>query len=204
MNPREDDLNRYRINIQKSWKVMYEVVRNVSEECYVQHTSPIEGLSYDCLSLLTKNRDQGLSLRIHLNRNGKTAQAGDLVRDIWKKSESPQGIIALADDLIASSHLTKVENGGSDSMVTLVAKTVCDWIDENEGRNMCISPIRWPEGCKKLNPDLPELFAVNTPGKIWPEWLRQRFIILGIDYEEMLRIDLADGEILVNQHFQKN
>lgn len=84
MKPREDEPARFRSNVFKSWKIMAEVTKRITDESFFAHLELIEGVGYDCLSLITRATDKNPRIRFHMNRNGSNS---DVLEKIWAKSE---------------------------------------------------------------------------------------------------------------------
>ncbi len=195
MKPREDDLAVYRQNIYKSWKIMLSVSQKISDESHVQHLEPNPGVGYDCLSLVTKTPHGQWHPNFMLNRNGVNGLANGLVKQIWERSRTDAGIEELANLLIDQTGLNRVEEIPVTNRTLQICTVVCNWIAEHEKQNFSVAPPGWPEGCRILSRQHSELENLE-----WPREMENRYVVLGIDSREEMRIDLASGSILRNEN----
>ena len=131
MKPRDDNPEKYRDNVRKSWRIMYSVVSQIKDVCYIAHLEPNPGVGYDCLSLLTKKPGRDLETNILLNRNGSNGLVnGVILEKVWDRAESDEEISPLADELISRTKLQKVAIGESlQSTTAQIAKYVVDCIN---------------------------------------------------------------------------
>lgn len=194
MKPREENPKVYRENIHKSWKVMLSVVQKISNESYIQHLEPNAGAGYDCLSLVTKDPYGQWQPIFLLNRNGENGLANGLVERLWKRSETESGIEELANLLIEQTGLSRANGKPQENKSVQICTFVCKWIDDHVDQNFSVAPPGWPEGCRGLNNQFSQIESLN-----WPTEMENRYVILGVNSQEELRIDLADGSVIRNE-----
>jgi hypothetical protein len=174
---------------------MLSVSQKISNENHVQHLETNPGVGYDCLSLVTKTPDGQWYPNFMLNRNGVNGLANGLVKQIWERSRTDTGIEELANLLIDQTGLSRVDEIPLANRTFQICKVVCDWIAEHEKQNFSVAPPGWPEGCRILNRQHSEMENLE-----WPREMENRYVVLGIDSREEMRIDLANGSILRNEN----
>ena len=145
MKPRNDNPALYRENIYKSWKIMAHVIAHVDDQCFVAHLEPNPGVGYDCLSLITQDRNEGLRVRFMLNRNGIS---GNILDRVWDRFDQ-EGCEQVAEKLIRASGL-QMSRTTIDSSASIFCNEVVAWIEDHRNEEFCVSPIGWPGGCQSL------------------------------------------------------
>jgi len=201
LKPCVEDQQKYCDNVRKSWLVMYEVVRQIKNECFIAHLEPNPGVGYDCLSLVVPD-DYGYMSEKHgymktkfmLNRNGQNGFVGSaVIRDIWETSDTTAGVKKLANDLIEVSGLSRLQNGESKNVMTGVCAAVTKWIGEQPHVDLCIAPPGWPGGCRFFEPTCN--FPDGYVDSLWPTHLGEPYLSLGVRHEEVARIRMTDATI---------
>lgn len=201
MRPRDDNPEKYCDNVRKSWQIMYEVVRQIDQECFIAHLEPFQGVGYDCLSLVVSDEYGYLSehhgyvqTKFMLNRNGQNGTVGsDLIRDIWGLSSTEPGVKELANRLIEFSGLSRLESGESQSVMFRVCEVVTRWISEQPGGEFCVAPPGWPGGCRVFDRACNFLDGHND--KSWPSNLGEPYLSLGVRHKELARIRMTDATV---------
>ena len=190
MTTREDNPLKYRENVYKSWRIMYSVVSQIKDVCYIAHLEPNPGVGYDCLSLLTKKPGRDLETNILLNRNGSNGLVnGVILEKVWDRAESDEEISPLADELISRTKLQKVAIGESlQSTTAQIAKYVVDWLEVHKGSEFCVAPPHWPGGCRYLTSEIPTSYDREK----WPVGQQSPLLILGLNNREQVRLDMTD------------
>ena len=189
MKPRSDDLDLYRENVYKSWQIMYEVVRQIDQECYIAHLEPFQGVEYDCLSLVTRNSIGNLVTSFMLNRNGVNGLCGgQLIEDVWRRASSEDEVSAIAKQLIDGAELSRRPSGDSKNKMAQISKFVVSWIRDHRDEDFCVSPPGWPEGCVDFSD---RNFEASGRGD-WEIEDHAPWLVLGIRYKELIRIDMTD------------
>ena len=190
MTTREDNPVEYRDNVYKSWRIMYSVVSQIKDVCYIAHLEPNPGVRYDCLSLLTKKSDKDLETNILLNRNGSNALInGVILEKVWDRAKSDEEISLLADELILRTKLQKIAIGeSSQSTMTRIAKYVVEWLEEHKGSEFCVAPPNWPGGCRNLTSEIPTSYDREK----WPLGQQSPLLILGLNNREQVRLNMTD------------
>ena len=190
MTTREDNPIKFRDNVYKSWRIMYSVVSQIKDVCYIAHLEPNPGVGYDCLSLLTKKPDKDLETNILLNRNGSNALINGIVLEkVWDRAKSDKEILLLAGELISRTKLQKIAIGeSSQSTMTQIAKYVVDWLEEHKGSKFCVAPPYWPGGCRNLASEIPTSYNREK----WPLGQQSPLLILGLNNREQVRLDMTD------------
>ena len=199
MKPRDDNPEKYRDNVRKSWRIMYSVVSQIKDVCYIAHLEPNPGVGYDCLSLVAndtrgyKTEDFGiLRSKFLLNRNGQNGFVGDeVIYDIWGTSDTTAGIKKLANHLIEVSGLSRLDGGESKSVMARVCLAVTKWIGEQPHDDFCVSPPQWPGGCRKFEPSCN--FLDGHDDSLWPIHLGPPYLSLGVRYKEVARVRMTDA-----------
>ena len=203
MKPRYDDLDLYRKNVDKSWQIMHEVVRQIDQECYIAHLEPFQGVGYDCLSLVTRNSIGNLVTSFMLNRNGVNGLCGgQLIEDVWRRASSEDEVSTIAKQLIDGAQLSRGASRDSKSKMAQISKFVVSWIRDHRNEDFCVSPPGWPEGCVEFSD---RNFELSGRGE-WEIEDHAPWLVLGIRYKELIRIDMTDdlttttkGEIMYTE-----
>ena len=189
MKPRYDDLDLYRKNVDKSWQIMHEVVRQIDQECYIAHLEPFQGVGYDCLSLVTRNSIGNLVTSFMLNRNGVNGLCGgQLIEDVWRRASSEDEVSTIAKQLIDGAQLLRGASRDSKSKMAQISKFVVSWIRDHRNEDFCVSPPGWPEGCVEFSD---RNFEPSGRGD-WEIEDHAPWLVLGIRYKELIRIDMTD------------
>ena len=191
MKPRSDDLDLYRENVYKSWQIMYEVVRQIDQECYIAHLEPFQGVEYDCLSLVTRNSHGNLGTSFMLNRNGVNGLCdGQLIENVWRRASTEDQVLSIANQLIDVAQLSRNLSGDSQSKMAQISKFIVLWISEHRDEEFCVSPPHWPQGCQVFrNQNFEPLNKDEWQIEDHLPWL-----ILGVNYQEMVRIDMTNNK----------
>ena len=95
----------FKTKVYKSWKIIESVLAQATEPCQILHLSPMDGLEYDCLSLIVGVESKRT---IMLNRNGISGLVnGQLYEDLWNKFDTigPQ---QMAREIIALANVATV------------------------------------------------------------------------------------------------
>ena len=189
MKPRSDDLALYRENVYKSWQIMYEVVRQIDQECYIAHLEPFQGVEYDCLSLVTRNSIGNLVTSFMLNRNGVNGLCGgQLIEDVWRRASSEDEVSAIAKQLIDGAQLLRGASQDSKSKMSQISKFVVSWIRDHRDEEFSVSPPHWPRGCRVFRDQNFEPLNKDE----WQIEDHLPWLILGVNYHEVVRIDMTN------------
>ena len=190
MTIREDNPDKYRDNVYKSWRIMYSVVSQIRDVCFIAHLEPNPGVGYDCLGLLTKKTSRELETNILLNRNGSNALVnGAILERVWDRVRSDEEFSSLADVMISRTNLQRIAIGeSSQSTMTQIAKYVVDWLEEHKGTEFCVAPPGWPGGCQNLKSEIPTSYNQEK----WPLDQQSPLLILGLNNREQVRLDMTD------------
>lgn len=186
VKPREGDPALFRDNVYHSWHVMSYVVNHVTEECFVAHLEPNQGVGYDCLSLVTCDKDGQLWVRFMLNRNGANGLIGShLFEDVWGRVNR-DGFKKVADEIIALAGLT-FSSGRVNSAISTVCNQVVRWIRSHRDENFYVGPLGWPGSCAALL----EIKPVAYSEEQWPIPDHGPEISMGISGKELQRFELV-------------
>ncbi len=190
VKPREVDPALFRDNVYHSWHVMSYVVNHVTEECFVAHLEPNQGVGYDCLSLITRDKDGQLRVRFMLNRNGANGLIGShLFEDVWGRVNR-DGFKKVADEIIALAGLTS-SNGRVNSEISTVCNQVVRWIRSHRDENFYVGPLDWPGSFAPL----PEIKRAAYSKEQWPISDHGPEISMGISGRELQRLEMLTSGI---------
>ena len=186
VKPREGDPALFRDNVYHSWHVMAHVVNHVTEECFVAHLEPNQGVGYDCLSLVTRDLEGLLRVRFMLNRNGANGLVGShLFEDVWGRVNR-DGFKKVADEIIAIAGLAS-STGRVNSAISTVCDQVVRWIRSHRDENFYVGPLDWPGSCAPL----PEIKRAAYSEEQWPIPDHGPEISMGISGKEIQRLELV-------------
>ena len=180
MNPRTDNPVIYRDNVYKSWKIMAYVVSRVDDTCFVAHLEPNPGVGYDCLSLVTQDKNGGYQVRFMLNRNGTNA---DVLDNVWDRYDR-QGCDRVATEIMKACGLSPSSNTER-SATSVFCGEVVTWLEAHRNEDFCVGPIGWPGGCETFL----EIEPTTTSKGDWPIPDHGPDLCLGIGGVEKVRLD---------------
>jgi len=200
LKPRYDDPDKFCDNVRKSWRVMHEAVRQITDKCFITYLEPNPGVGYDYPSLTVSRGSRPgeereyFETKFMLNRNGQSGLVGDTVfRDIWETTNTEAGIKTFANDLIDSCGLNRTKSGDSQSVMARVCQIVTKWIDDQTDCSFCVAPPFWPGGCTKFEPSCD--FSEKIDEALWPRYMDDPYLSLGIRHVEVARIGMTDASL---------
>jgi hypothetical protein len=182
---RDEDPRLFRENVYKSWQVMSAIVNQISDECFIAHLEPNQGAGYDCLSIVTRDREGRLEVALMMNRNGVNSSiqgAENLYEDTWRRVRE-YGAAKVADEIIGLSILTRTTDR-VDSPSTRVCRQVLNWIEENQQEEFFVVPLNWLNNDDQLLEIEPAAFSEVQ----WPIPDHGPEISMGINRVELQRL----------------
>jgi hypothetical protein len=189
---RDEDPRLFRENVHKSWQVMSAIVNQISDECFIAHLEPNQGVGYDCLSIVTRDREGRLEVALMMNRNGVNSNikgAEDLYKDTWRRVKQ-DGAEKVADEIIGLSNLTRTTDR-IDSPSTRACHQVLNWIEENQQEEFFVVPLSWLYGSGQMLEIKPATYSEEQ----WPVPDHGPEISMGISGKELQRLEMLTSGI---------